>query len=423
MTINIGGNDKTSGEKTADYSLDEFVTALKSGLSLSPSEDVAFDADARALPMYEKISKMLQSKGINTLEVRRHASQQPQQEELQKPMVPQAQPEIQEQQARHVAPPLQENEFSLINSAVEKEAPAPQPSPIVEDAVDVNVPSDLEAMLSSVSNQLQNEPAKNYDSEDENSAIVYTFGSSKGGSGKTFTCIASARRYAQLYPEKKIALIDLDITDAQVGISLHYISPNVNNAYLSWLSENENLDLTTSFRETVLGNNLHVFAGNSSGLARDRYPDDFWIDFLTKVVHSYDTVFIDTGIDYLNLEPIRMAYEIADRVVVLSGTSIKSITSIKKQLSFLAGVSDGSPYTQEMDIIGKVGIVFTQWDPGNPVEQVPSLLQNMARVGDISVPILVKFGYIKYIQEIEFLGNWDLADDKKFQAGFDKILD
>lgn len=418
MTINIGGNDKKHSERTADYSLDEFVTALKGGLSLSPSEDVVFDADARALPMYEKINRMLQSKGINTIEVRRHAPRQSVES------VPQEQVRPQVQQDSYIAPPLEEDEFSLINSAVQKEPPAPQPSPVVEDSPHVDVPSELEAMLSSVSSQLQNEPDQNYNhSDDENSAIVYTFGSSKGGSGKTFTCIASARRYAQLYPEKKVALIDLDIIDAQVGISLHYISPNVNNAYLSWLSQGESLDLTTSFRETMLGPNLHVFAGNSSGLEKDRYPDDFWIDFLTKVVHSYDTVFIDTGIDYLNLAPIRMAYEIADRVVVLSGTSIKSITSIKKQLSFLAGISDGSPYTQEMDIIGKVGIVFTQWDPGNPVESVPSLLQNMARVGDISVPILVKFGYIKYIQEIEFLSKWELADDKKFQAGFDKILD
>lgn len=397
MTVKVGGG-------SSDYSFEGFIEALKSGLSLSVTEPVSFDIEARSHQRYEKVSSMLRSKQIIIEETRRH-------QEASQPIQPEALP----------APSLDSDEFPLIVSA----QTLPAPSAPIEIEPEVNnyesmIPNDIEAMLSGVSKELEEEKRQ---SEDHSSdAIVFTFGSSKGGSGKTFTCIASARRYAQLHPEKRVALIDLDIIDAQVGISLHYVSPNVNNAYLSWLSNGEDLDLNSSYRETDLGKNLHVFAGNSSGLSKDRYPDDFWIDFLTKIVGVYDTVFIDTGIDYLNIEPIRMAYQIADRVVVLSGTSIKSITSIKKQLNYLAGFAEGSPYDKEMEILGKVGLVFTQWEPGNPVEQVPSLLQNMTKIGDIVVPVLVKFGYIKYIQEIEFLGNWSLADNKKFQAGFDKIV-
>ena len=44
-------------------------------------------------------------------------------------------------------------------------------------------------------------------------AKVIVFGSSKGGTGKSTTCLICARRYAKTHPEEKVALADFDIID------------------------------------------------------------------------------------------------------------------------------------------------------------------------------------------------------------------
>ena len=62
-------------------------------------------------------------------------------------------------------------------------------------------------------------------------AKVILFGSSKGGTGKTFTCLISAYWYAKTHPTERIALADFDIIDGQIGITINKLTPTMNDFY------------------------------------------------------------------------------------------------------------------------------------------------------------------------------------------------
>ena len=77
----------------------------------------------------------------------------------------------------------------------------------------------------------------NLDTEDKDKATrktpakVILFGSSKGGTGKTFTCLLSVYRYAKMHPGERIALADFDIIDGQIGITISKASPTLMDYY------------------------------------------------------------------------------------------------------------------------------------------------------------------------------------------------
>jgi len=62
-------------------------------------------------------------------------------------------------------------------------------------------------------------------------AKVILFGSSKGGTGKTFTCLISAYWYAKTHPTERIALADFDIIDGQIGITINKLTPTMQDFY------------------------------------------------------------------------------------------------------------------------------------------------------------------------------------------------
>jgi cellulose biosynthesis protein BcsQ len=256
------------------------------------------------------------------------------------------------------------------------------------------------------------------DTPGQKTAFVEAIGSSKGGTGKTFTTIMTAYRYAKTHQNLRIAVLDFDILDGQIGISIHKISPTMRNYYIQY--QKGNTDFDTLHRFAVKGNavfpqNVDFYlAPNSAYSIKD---DEFWLNILDNVIHNYDVVFIDCGIDYLNLEPISYAYKLADKVVIVTTTSIKSVDSISKQINRLKGEVENPTFTEEDNMGGKLNIVITQMIPKNEMNNIIYKRLNKR------APVIATFGIIQdAVMSAEYYGEWDVFDNNKgVRDSFDRI--
>ena len=264
------------------------------------------------------------------------------------------------------------------------------------------VSSDIRSLLESDDVEVNNE---------DKEAIINLYGSSKGGTGKTFTCIISAYRYAKQHPGKKIALLDADITDPQVSITIHQTNPTLFNYWRSWSNGNTSFE----FMEICKTQSPKFPANLDFYLAPKDYVinnDNFWLEVLNNLITNYDVLFIDSGIDYINIPLISYCYKIADRIVLVSTTSIKSTSSVLKQINRLKGNipslnQDGKSVYQKSDNIGsRLRLAITGCDPADEKQNniVLEAFQKQIRIGAI-------FGYLNSkISRAEFLGKWNIFD-------------
>lgn len=278
--------------------------------------------------------------------------------------------------------------------------------------------------MDGIQNLLENEKTFDKESDGSKEAKIYVFGSSKGGTGKTFTCLISARRYAKKHPSERIAIVDFDIIDGQVGISIHMTRPTMMDYYRSWI--NGQKDFKTMYEYRAISNS---FPGNVDFYLapKDYYisKTDFWINCLENLVSNYDTVFFDTGIDYINYEPISYVYKLADRIVLVSTTSIKSVSSVLKQINKLIGVqtssnSRGEEVFNKSDGIGpKLRLAITGCNKDDPQNNM--ILETFKD----SIKISAIFGQLSTtINKCEYYGEWDIFDNnQKFNESLDALVD
>lgn len=257
-------------------------------------------------------------------------------------------------------------------------------------------------------------------SEAPKDAKMYVFGSSKGGTGKTFTAIMSTYIYAKDHPDERIALIDFDIIDGQVGISIHKVRPTMARYYTEYQKGYRDFKTMSNFcvkGNTVFPKNVDFYLAPTSGSAIDN--NDFWLNVLQNCMQNYDLVVFDTGIDYLNLVPISYAYKIADKINIVTTTSIKSVNSVTKQIGRLKGEikSPGKDengrftewvFTKDDDLSSKINIIITQMVPGDQMNKtIYSNLSNKANV-------IATFGVITdSVSSAEFYGEWDVFDNRE----------
>lgn len=252
-----------------------------------------------------------------------------------------------------------------------------------------------------------------------NNAKVYVFGSSKGGTGKTFTAIESTYRYGITHPYQRIAFIDFDIIDGQVGISIHKRSPNLKDYYREF--QKEYSDFNTMHNFSVKANppypqNVDFYLAPHDGTVINN--NDFWLNIIENVVSNYDVVVLDTGIDYLNISPISYAYKIADKIILVSTGSIKSTNSVAKQILKLKGEVKNPTFFKEDGLDGKIYLVLTQLSNDKKMNNtVISVFQNR-------VEIIAKFGIINdSVNKAEFFGEWDIFDkNEEISKAFDRIM-
>lgn len=256
------------------------------------------------------------------------------------------------------------------------------------------------------------------DNEKKDAKIV-VFGSSKGGTGKTFTAIISTYRYAKTHPHQKIALLDFDIIDGQVGISIHKIKPTMRDYFTEYNKGMKDFMMMHNF--SLRANNPYpqnvdfYLAPNSDTIIKD---DEFWLTILQNCIENYDVLVIDTGIDYLNLRPISYAYKIADKINIITTTSIKSVNSVTKQIGRLTGEIKNKTFTKDDEIASHLNVIITQMVQNDAMNK--TIYQTLNKKANV----IATFGVISDgISRAEFYGEWDVFDkNPKINEALDRIM-
>lgn len=238
-------------------------------------------------------------------------------------------------------------------------------------------------------------------------AKVILFGSSKGGTGKTFTCLISAYWYAKLHPTQKIALADFDIIDGQVGITINKITPTMQDYYK--LYKNERKDFTyldnCKVKSDHFSPNIDFYLAPSQDIPTITNDNDFWNDIFQKLISNYDVVFFDSGIDYIGKLPISQLYKIADSIIITSNPSINSTKSVIKQFKTLSGKRQNNVFRSGDDILGKVKVVLTRMSNMTDINDI--VCQNISTYA----PIVAQFGQIdKEISQVQWYQMWNIID-------------
>lgn len=271
--------------------------------------------------------------------------------------------------------------------------------------------------MNSIENLLDESTLAN-DTEKKDARVI-VFGSSKGGTGKTFTSVISTYRYAKTHPHQKIALIDFDIIDGQVGISIHKIKPTMRDYFTEYnkglvdfgMMHNFSLRASHPFPQNV----DFYLAPNDGTIIKD---DKFWLTILQNCIENYDVVVIDTGIDYLNVRPISYAYKIADKINIVTTTSIKSVNSVTKQLAKLTGEVKNKTFSEEDGIASHLNVIITQ------MVQNDAMNKTIFNTLNKKANVIATFGVISEgIARAEYYGEWDVFDKNAvINEALDRIM-
>ena len=238
-------------------------------------------------------------------------------------------------------------------------------------------------------------------------AKVILFGSSKGGTGKTFTCLISAYWYAKTHPDKRVALADFDIIDGQIGITISKNDITVLDYYGHYINNNREMKYlyNSSTHAQNFPSNIDFYLAPPQEIPEITNNDGFWDTVFRELITHYDVVFFDSGIDYLGKPPISKLYKIADKIIITCNPSINSVRSVIKQIGNLTCVTPNNVFYPEDKIGERIRLVLTRvYDNEQINETVFKNLSKYAR-------IIAAFGNIdNIVSRIQWYKEWGLID-------------
>jgi cellulose biosynthesis protein BcsQ len=264
-----------------------------------------------------------------------------------------------------------------------------------------------------------NEPDTEEKIREGKPAKVIMFGSSKGGTGKTFTCLMSARRFAAMHPELKIALADFDIIDGQIGININKITPTMADFYKQYKAGNDTFMYfnNCALHDEHFSPNLDFYLAPPMDIPELTDDTEYWQKVFELLILNYDIVFFDSGIDYLGKEPISKLYKIADKIIITCNPSINSVKSIIKQCRTLGGIRKNSVFTKDMNILDRVYVVLTRVYEDPEINNI--VVENITQYASV----IAAFGNIdSMISKVQWYQEWKLIDgNKKICEYLDRI--
>ena len=260
----------------------------------------------------------------------------------------------------------------------------------------------------SLSNLLQGVDITNHKAPDEPGKVIL-FGSSKGGTGKTFTCLMTAYWYAKQHPNKKIAVADFDIIDGQIAVTTHTYQPTILDFFKPAQSKDASFaELKACSRRIEKFGNIDFYLAPPVDLPQVTDNVEFWNKVFTLLVSNYDVIFFDSGIDYNGKAPISKLYKMADKIIITCNPSINSVQSVIRQMQTLSGERKNNKFRKEEGINERCHIVMTRVSKVSN-ETLALIKNNLEKYAEI----IAAFGDIdKTIHEIEWLGKWELIDTK-----------
>ena len=239
-------------------------------------------------------------------------------------------------------------------------------------------------------------------------AKVFLFGSSKGGTGKTFTCLISAYWYAKQHPKQKVALADFDIIDGQIGITINKLTPTMQDFYKlhkGGVGDYAHLE-NCRVRSEHFSPNIDFYLAPSQDIPTVTNDHAFWTDLFKLLITNYDVVFFDSGIDYLGKPPISQLYKIADKIIITCNPSINSVKSVIKQFKTLSGQRLNPVFRPADDILRKINVVLTR--VGNQEDINNTVVTNITKYA----PVIAAFGNIDHIiSQVQWYQMWTLIDN------------
>lgn len=286
--------------------------------------------------------------------------------------------------------------------------PQAQPKPMTQSQMQQLT---QQQMQTSLGNMLQYD---DYDAGDRSRsrkaapAKVILFGSSKGGTGKTFTCLISAYWYAKTHPTERIALADFDIIDGQVGITINKLTPTMQDYYKLYRNERKDFSYLENckVKSDHFSPNIDFYLAPSQDIPTITNDNEFWTDIFDKLIKNYDVVFFDSGIDYIGKLPISNLYKIADKIIITCNPSINAVKSVIKQFKTLSGTRQNNTFRPGDNILEKIGVVLTRIDKDD--DDINKIVeQNINKY----VPIVAQFGQIdKVIKQVQWYQQWITID-------------
>lgn len=185
-------------------------------------------------------------------------------------------------------------------------------------------------------------PAGYYDSLDEEEddspylGQIVAVTSSKGGSGKSSTAItlatyiahASANSVREGLEERplKVAILDLDVRDGQLGFVTGNSKPTIIQLRFNGISQ-ENIEATAIYSPRL---KCDLFLAPKSPRRSEDTPPDFYVELLHNLRKMYDYVILDTSVNYLDPLLEKVAYPLADQIIFVTDIVVNSVFSMTR---------------------------------------------------------------------------------------------
>lgn len=211
---------------------------------------------------------------------------------------------------------------------------------------------------------------------------VVTVTSSKGGSGKstvaatlaTYIAHASVNSVKEGLEEKplKVCILDLDIRDGQIGFLVGKAKPTVMQIKQFGIS----VDSVEKFRHYIPNLKLDVLLAPRRPRSAEHLTPDFYAELIQLLRTMYDYVILDTSVNYTDPLLEKVAYPIADQIVMVTEVVQTTMFSMARWVKEVT-----SPVEQNgMGIPkGKIGIVVNKAldDVSITIEDIETNAQNV----------------------------------------------
>lgn len=289
---------------------------------------------------------------------------------------------------------------------------SPLPDSLNESSLDDKSVAELASAIS----LLDQESYEEVSEDGQKVGKIITFGSAKGGSGKTFTSLITAYYYAKDHPNEKVCILDLDIEEPQLGIVIKTLRPTIKGFYADYSvgkTSFENLKRCKTNNPNFPQNLDFYLTPREAHPIRD---DEFWKCVLTNLFFNYDMIILDTGTTYMETEAIATAYKVADKVCIVTMANLASTVTVAQQIKRLTGEDDNNVYSADDEIENKLNLIVTNSSDSRVCQSIIAKLNE-------ECPIIATFGNLTdKINDIQVLGRWNMFDDNHaFREGMRNI--
>lgn len=170
---------------------------------------------------------------------------------------------------------------------------------------------------------------------------VITVVSTKGGSGSTSLSIllGSVLSQAMIKDEEKgeeriakTIVVDLDLTDGNVGFLTGYIKPTILNYKWSLEEDEATSDIHSSIIEQS-GEKPDLMIAPKRSHAIDDFTPEFYVNVVKQLQEYYDYVILNPASSNIDVFSTEVAYKLSDKVFYILEASLVAVFSCHKWLA------------------------------------------------------------------------------------------